>query len=78
MLEKPKYINPEMTVLDTISKYREREAIFKRLDEKAGECICCHALFDTMQDVAQKYDLDITGFLAGLGDVIDNSEDSIS
>ncbi|MBN1850577.1 MAG: hypothetical protein JW932_18555 [Deltaproteobacteria bacterium] len=64
MSDKPKYISPEMTILDIISKYRETEVVFKRYDEKAGECICCQALFDTVQDVAQRYGLNLDELLA--------------
>jgi hypothetical protein len=70
---KIKYIRPEMTVLDIISKYRETEAVFKRYDEKAGECICCQALFDTVQDVAQKYGLDLTELMTDLETIIDGT-----
>ena len=62
-----------MTVLDIISKYRETEAVFKRYDEKAGECICCQALFDTVQDVAQKYGLDLTELMTDLETIIDGT-----
>jgi len=34
-------IDPEMTVLDVVSRWRETEAVFKRYDARAGECICC-------------------------------------
>lgn len=73
MANKIKYIRPEMTVLDIISKYRETEAVFKRYDEKAGECICCQALFDTVQDVAQKYGLDLTELMTDLETIIDGT-----
>jgi hypothetical protein len=66
MSEKMEHIQPEMTVLDIISKYRETEAIFKRYDEKAGECICCQALFDTVENVAQKYGLDLAALMTDL------------
>lgn len=73
MPNKIKHIRPEMTVLDIISKYRETEAVFKRYDDKAGECICCQALFDTVQDVAQKYGLDLTELMSDLETIIDGS-----
>ena len=59
-------ITPEMTVLDIVSRYRETEAVFKRYDAVAGECICCNALFDTLKDVADKYRLDLTEILCAL------------
>ena len=42
-------ILPDMTVLDIISAHRETEAIFRSYDAAAGECVCCNALFETMQ-----------------------------
>ena len=59
-------IHSGMTVLDVVSRYRETEAVFKRYDARAGECICCQALFDSVQDVAKKYHLDMAELLADL------------
>ena len=64
-------IHSGMTVLDVVSRYRETEAVFKRYDERAGECICCQALFDSVQDVAEKYHLDLAELLADLESAID-------
>jgi hypothetical protein len=64
------HIRPDMTVLDIVSKHRETEAVFKRYDEKAGECICCQALFDSVQDVAEKYGLDLGQLISDLKTVI--------
>lgn len=61
-------IQPEMTILDVISEYRETEAVFKRYDEYAGECLCCRALFDSLQEVCEKYGLNLEKFLADLRD----------
>ena len=59
-------ITPDMTVLDVVSKYRRTEDIFRSYDAAAGECICCQALFDTLEDVARKYGLDLDRLLADL------------
>jgi len=59
-------IFPEMTVLDVISKYKKTEAVFKLYDRQACECICCQALFETLQDVAKKYDFSLEKFLSDL------------
>ena len=50
-------IRPEMTVT---------ESVFHRYDERAGECICCRALFDSLEDVAKRYRLDLEMFLRDL------------
>jgi hypothetical protein len=55
-----------MTVLDVVSKYRRTEDVFKKYDEKAGECICCQALFEPLKDVAKKYKLDLERLMADL------------
>jgi len=62
-------IHPEMTVLDVVSRYRQTEAVFKRYDARAGECICCQALFESLRDVADKYHLDLKRLLTDLESV---------
>ncbi len=64
--KRKKVISLEMTVLDVISKHRETEAVFRQYDEEAGECICCQALFESIKNVAKKYDLDMEKFMADL------------
>ena len=59
-------IQPEMTVLDIISLCRRTEAVFKSYDARVGECICCNALFESLRDVADKYNLDLNKLLAEL------------
>lgn len=59
-------ITPEMTVLDVVATYRGTEDVFRRYDNQAGECICCNALFETLQDVSAKYGLNLQELLAEL------------
>ena len=59
-------IHPQMTVLDVVSKYRQTEQVFNEYNDLAGECICCKALFETLQDVASRYDLNLQSLLADL------------
>lgn len=59
-------IRPEMTVLDVVSRYRQAEAIFAKYDEKAGVCLCCEALFDPLQEIAERYGLNLGKLLADL------------
>ena len=59
-------IHPEMTVLDVVSHCRRTEGVFKRYDARAGECVCCRALFESLRDVAGKYNLDLKRLLADL------------
>ncbi|MCF8083404.1 MAG: hypothetical protein K9M96_09925 [Deltaproteobacteria bacterium] len=59
-------IHPEMTVLDVVSRFRQTEGVFKKYDVQAGECICCQSLFDSLKEVAEKYNLDLNRFLSDL------------
>jgi len=59
-------ITPNMTVLDVVSKYRPTEAVFKKYDSQAGVCICCEALFERLDVIAAKYDLDLDALLDDL------------
>ena len=72
--EKPT-INPDMTILDVVSRSRQTEAVFKQYDEKAGVRLCCQALFDPLKDVAQRYCLDLEELISELKAVIECSEE---
>ncbi|MBW1758995.1 MAG: hypothetical protein JRI88_01495 [Deltaproteobacteria bacterium] len=61
-----------MTILEIISECGETEAVFKKYDEYAGECLCCRALFDSLQEVSEKYGLNLEKFLADLKSAIGN------
>lgn len=65
-------IDPDMTILEVVSKYRQTEAVFKRYDERAGVCLCCHALFDSLEDLVDKYGLDLEQLTADLQAAIEN------
>jgi len=52
-------IQPDMTVLDVVSRYRQTEAVFKKYDEQAGVCICCEALFDPLNNVSKRYKVNL-------------------
>ncbi len=55
-----------MTVLDVVSRYRQTEAVFKKYDKQAGECICCQALFEPLRKVAIRYGLNMEQLLTDL------------
>ncbi|MDX2493611.1 MAG: hypothetical protein QNK27_01465 [Desulfuromusa sp.] len=63
------HISEEMTVLDIVSEYPETEVVFKSYDERVGECICCQRLFETVQKVAEIYNLNLSEILAKLNSV---------
>ena len=70
VLKKDHKINPEMIVLDVVSKYGKTEAVIKQYDKQAGVCICCHALFEPLGKVAVRYDLNLEKLLEELEDVV--------
>lgn len=47
-----------MTILDIVSENESTVAVFDSYTETAGECICCNALFETLDSVIKKYSLD--------------------
>lgn len=59
-------IEPGMTVLDIVSKYNATQEVFKRWDARAGECICCNALFEPLGTLAEKYNLDLSALVQDL------------
>jgi len=63
-------IAANLTVLDVVSIYPETEVVFKSYDASVGECICCQSLFDTVQQVAEKYGLDLSEILKKLNSAI--------
>lgn len=68
----PVRIESGMTVLDIVSRHRATEAVFKRWDRQAGACICCQALFDTLGELAGRYDLDLERLLDELNAAADH------
>lgn len=51
------WIRPEMTILDVVDLYPQTEAVFRRYDQRAGMCLCCQALFESLRETAEKYGL---------------------
>jgi hypothetical protein len=45
-------------ILDIVATYRTTEPVFRSYDQQAGECVLCNALFETLETMAGKYDLD--------------------
>jgi hypothetical protein len=59
-------ITKDMTVLDVVSEYRSTEAVFRSYDAKAGACVCCTCLFETVEALARILGLDLQAFLREL------------
>jgi hypothetical protein len=60
------HIKPDMTVLAVLQLCRQTEAVFKKYEAPAGNCIMCTNLFDPLRVVAQTYGLDLRQLLADL------------
>jgi len=65
-LNKAPRIRPDMTVLEVLRTYRKTEEIFKKYDMKSGECIMCTALFQSLQQVSERFGLNLKKFLMEL------------
>ncbi|MFZ7110227.1 MAG: hypothetical protein ACOWYE_17430 [Desulfatiglandales bacterium] len=63
-------LHGQKTLLDVVSRFRRTEAVFRQYDERAGVCLCCEALFETLRHTADKYDLDLQQLLADLEVVV--------
>jgi iron-sulfur cluster repair protein YtfE (RIC family) len=59
-------ITSDMTILEVLCQFRRTEQVFRRYDAGVGVCLCCQALFDSLEEVAQKYGLDLNRLLADL------------
>jgi len=59
-------LSPRMTVLDVVGRFRQTEAVFKAYDAQAGACICCTALFDSLEEVARRFGLDLEALMRDL------------
>ncbi|RLB73032.1 MAG: hypothetical protein DRH07_02915 [Deltaproteobacteria bacterium] len=55
-----------MTLLDIVSIYPATEAVFKTYDEQVGECLCCQRLFETVEQIGERYKLDLAEILEKL------------
>jgi hypothetical protein len=56
-------ITADTIMLDIVSRWPATEAVFRRYDEKAGVCLCCTSLFDTLEDISSRFSLDLKGLL---------------
>lgn len=65
-----KTISPDMTLLEIMYRWRASEGVFRAYEGQAGVCLRCQALFDTLEDVARKYRLDLQAILRDLHNLI--------
>ncbi len=46
-----------------VGRHPTTVAVFEAYETQTGECICCNTLFQTTEEVAAKYSLDLEMFL---------------
>ncbi|MDD4802735.1 MAG: hypothetical protein PHF24_07330 [Syntrophomonas sp.] len=56
----------KMSLLEIVEASPRSEEIIRQYDEEAGCCLLCNNLFDSLEDVARTYSLDLTQILAKL------------
>lgn len=59
-------VTADATLLDIVSKWPTTEMVFRHYDEKAGVCLCCTCLFNTVEDIACRYGLDLARLMRDL------------
>ena len=64
------YITPNKTILDIVADHPETEPLFRSLDDQAGECVLCNALFETVTDLCSKYSLNQAELLSDLNQAV--------
>ena len=52
-------LTPQMTLVEVLTQWRASEAVFKTFQAQAGACSPLPALFDTLEEAAQEYNLDL-------------------
>jgi len=48
-------ITSETKMIDVISRYRQTESTFRRLNEQVGTCVCCQGLFLSLREAAERF-----------------------
>lgn len=61
-------ITQKMILLDIVEKYPKTEDVFHQYDAVLGECLLCNNLFDSIENVIEKYKLNLDELLNKLND----------
>ena len=59
-------IRPTSQLWEIIFHHRATEAVFKQYEEETGQCLCCQHLFESLEDTARRYGLDLEEMLKRL------------
>jgi hypothetical protein len=67
-------ITPTQNVLDIVADHPETESVFRSRDQRAGECVLCNALFETVAGLCNKYDLNQAELLSDLNKAVSGEQ----
>ncbi|MGH4141055.1 hypothetical protein [Clostridium sp.] len=59
-------ITPKTILLDIVEKYPETEAVFHEYDTALGECLLCVNLFESIEYIVDKYNLNLNEIIGKL------------
>jgi hypothetical protein len=59
-------ITPNMSLLQIVELSPRAEEVLHQYDDEAGCCLLCNNLFDSLEEVAKVYSLDLNEILAKL------------
>lgn len=59
-------ITPNMSLLQIVELSPQSEEVFHQYDCEAGCCLLCNSLFDSLEEVARTYSLDLNQILTRL------------
>lgn len=63
-------IKKDMTILDLAEKHPESVQVFKVYDRRFNVCICCESLFKTLEQVCEKYGINLDKLLEEINETI--------
>lgn len=65
-----KKITAKSVMFDLVEKYPETQEVFKKYDQRAGQCVMCHNLFDTLESFTKAYDFDLKVIISELEAIV--------
>ncbi|MGO0122163.1 hypothetical protein [Desulfothermobacter acidiphilus] len=59
-------IGPQETVFDVVATFPQTIKVFREYEARTGVCICCTALFESLEEVARHLELPLDEMLEKL------------
>jgi len=63
-------ITKDMNPLEIVQKYPGTEHIFREYDAVLGKCLLCNYLFDSIEDIATKHNINVEDILERINSTI--------